>query len=155
MNDSLPNYFLLLNMIFFLWLLTLCSFIVFFIVLHVSKQASFVWIKEGRNKSSMTKKSCRFVELLNSVVTIKWCSAEYTFYRVWLNSKILKHMPFFWPTPPIPHMPKFRPTLPILKFYGLTLPMPQFQPTPPTSKFYGPTLPMPNFDPRNPQTYTI
>ena len=33
-------------------------------------QVSFIWIKEGRNKLSRTKRSCRAVELLNSVVTI-------------------------------------------------------------------------------------
>ena len=86
MNDSLPNYFLLLNMIFFslpLYFLLLHSF--FSLCYMLSRrdnhnfekrrgrtnlkinlkmhytQISFIWIIEGRNKLSMAKK--RFVEL--------------------------------------------------------------------------------------------
>ena len=57
------------------------------------------------------------------------------FYRVWLNRKIFKRMPFFWRTPffwPTPTTPKFWPMPPILQFYGPTPPIPQYQPTQPT-----------------------
>ena len=44
-------------------------------------QVSLIWIKEGRNKLSRTKRSCRDVELLNTVVTIKY-STEDTAYSI-------------------------------------------------------------------------
>ena len=44
-------------------------------------QISLIWIKEERNKLSRTKRSCRDVELLNTVVTIKY-STEDTAYSI-------------------------------------------------------------------------
>ena len=44
-------------------------------------QVSLIWIKEGRNKLGRTKRSCRAVELLNTVVTIKY-STEDTAYSI-------------------------------------------------------------------------
>ena len=146
---------------FFLCLFSLCSFIVFPIVLHVNEKIITI-LKKVREKDEINqvwqRKAVEFIEF-------GWYirhRRHIVFYRVWLNSKTFKPIPFFWRTSffwPMLSIPKFWPTPLTPKFYEPTPPTPKFQPMPPTTptpNFCGPTLPTPptsNFDPRQPRTH--
>ena len=87
-----------------------------------SKTASHtasIWIKEARNKSGMTKKSCRACWIRLGQLYIIFYRKRSVFYRVWLNSKTLTHVN--------------GPTLPTPKFYEPMLPT---APTPSTNPRY-------------------
>ena len=157
---SLPLHSLLFHS-FFLCLFSLCSFIVFPIVLHVNEKIITI-LKKVREKDEINqvwqRKAVEFIEF-------GWYirhRRHIVFYRVWLNSKTFKPIPFFWRTSffwPMLSIPKFWPTPLTPKFYEPTPPTPKFQPMPPTTptpNFCGPTLPTPptsNFDPRQPRTH--
>ena len=131
MNDPLQILFYYKCFFVFLGLFTLCAFIVFFCFYFKQKRepqfkkkdkrkliwkckteshTASIWIKEARNKSGMTKKSCRACWIRLGQIYIIFYRRRNVLYRVWLNSKTLTH--FNGSTSPTP------------KFYEPTLPTP-------------------------------